>query len=324
METPRKCAAFSFMTFSFAAMRLPHPHPRQYNYAAIFLGVAMFRIAYALAAFAFIATTSDASAQALEGRLKEIISTKMIKIAHRVDSVPFSFVNERKQPTGYTVDICKSVVASLEKQFKVTGIEIQWVPVTSQTRFDVVAKGQADIECGASSVTLSRMKQVDFSNYVFVESTGVSVMASSGINTLNDLGGKRVAVVAGTSNEQAVETVSKRIPMTLVRVKDRGEGIAALEGNKADAYASDKLLLIGAKFTDPKAIRLLPDDLSIEPYAIVLPRGDWALRAAVNTALAHIIRGGEITFIFNTWFSSIGLQPGALISATFLLNALPD
>ena len=125
-------------------------------------------------------------------------------------------------------------------------------------------------------------------------------MASSDIKTLNDLGGKRVAVVAGTSNEQAVETVSKRIPMTLVRVKDRAEGIAALEGGKADAYASDKLLLIGAKFTDPKAIRLLPDDLSIEPYAIVLPRGDWALRLAVNTALANIIRGGEITFIFNT------------------------
>ena len=132
----------------------------------------MFRIAYALAAFAFVAAANDAAAQALEGRLKTIVSTKKIKIAHRVDSVPFSFVNDRKQPTGYTVDVCKSVVASLEKQFKVTGIEIQWVPVTSQTRFDAVAKGQADIECGASTVTLSRMKQVDFSNYVFVESTG--------------------------------------------------------------------------------------------------------------------------------------------------------
>ncbi len=285
----------------------------------------MIRFAFALAALAFVVTTAnEAAAQALEGRLKTIVSTKKIKIAHRVDSVPFSFVNDRKQPTGYTVDVCKSVVASLEKQFKVTGIEIEWIPVTSQNRFETIAKGHADIECGASTVTLSRMKEVDFSNYVFVESTGISVMASSDIKTLHDLGGKRVAVVAGTSNEQAVEIVSKRIPMTLVRVKDRAEGIAALEGGKADAYASDKLLLIGAKFTDPKAIRLLPDDLSIEPYAIVLPRGDWALRLAVNTALAHIIRGGEITFIFNTWFKSIGLQPGALISATFLLNALSD
>ena len=201
------------------------------------------------------------------------------------------------------------MVASLEKQFKVTGIEIQWVPVTSQTRFDAVAKGQADIECGASTVTLSRMKQVDFSNYVFVESTGVSVMASP---TSRRQRSGRQAGRRGRRHQQRAGSRdrSKRIPMTLVRVKDRAEGIAALEGGKADAYASDKLLLIGAKFTDPKAIRLLPDDLSIEPYAIVLPRGDWALRLAVNTALANIIRGGEITFIFNTWFASIGLPAG--------------
>ena len=284
----------------------------------------MFRAVLAFAAFAVAATANDAAAQVLEGRLKTIIGSKKIKIAHRIDSVPFSFVNEQKQPTGYTIDICKSVIASLERQFKVTGIEIQWVPVTSQSRFDAVAKGQADIECGASTVTLGRMKQVDFSNFIFVESTGLAVMTSSGINSMSDLAGKRVAVVAGTSNEQVIDATAKQTSMTVVRVKDRAEGIAALEGGRADVYASDKLLLIGAKFTDRQAVRILPEDLSIEPYAIVPPRGDWATRLAVNTALSQIIRGGEITFIFRTWFGSIGLQPGALINATFVLNALTD
>ena len=285
----------------------------------------MCRVAYALVALivaAFIA--NDAAAQALDGRLKTIVSTKKIKIAHRVDSTPFSFVNERNQPNGYTVDICKSVVASLERQFNVTGIEIQWVPVTSQSRFDVVAKGEADMECGASTVTLSRMKEVDFSNSVFVESTGIAVLAKSGINSANDLAGKKVAVVAGTSNEQAVVSKSKQIAMEIVRVKERAEAIAMLESGKIDAYASDKLLLVGAKFSDPTAMKLLPDDLSVEPYAIVLPRGDWAMRLAVNTALAHIVRGGEIAFIFNSWFGQLGFAPGALISATFILNALAD
>ena len=285
----------------------------------------MFRIAYALAAFAFVATANDAAAQALEGRLKTIISTKKIKIAHRVDSVPFSFVNDRKQPTGYTIDICKSVVASLEKQFKVTGIEIQWVPVTIAESFRGDCQGP-----GRHRVRREHGDAVahEAGRLLQLRVRGIDRRLGDGQLRHQDAAttwaASEIAVVAGTSNEQAVETVSKRIPMTLVRVKDRAEGIAALEGGKADAYASDKLLLIGAKFTDPKTIRLLPDDLSIEPYAIVLPRGDWALRLAVNTALAHIIRGGEITFIFNTWFSSIGLQPGALISATFLLNALSD
>lgn len=286
----------------------------------------MVRFAYALVALLVTAslTTGNATAQTLDGRLKTIVSTKKIKIAHRVDSSPFSFLDDRKQVIGYTVDICKAVVASIERQFKVTGIEIQWVPVTSQSRFDVVAKGEADMECGASTVTLGRMKEVDFSNYVFVESTGVAVMLKSGINSAGDLAGKKVAVIAGTSNEQAIVNRSKQTPMEVVRVQERAEAIAALESGKVDAYASDKLLLVGANFKDPHAMKLLPDDLSVEPYAIALPRGDWAMRLTVNTALSQIMRGSEIVFIFNSWFGQLGFKPGALISATFILNGLAD
>ncbi len=286
----------------------------------------MVRFAYALVALLVTASlaTGNATAQTLDGRLKTIISTKKIKIAHRVDSSPFSFLDDRKQVIGYTIDICKAVVASIERQFKVTGIEIQWVPVTSQSRFDVVAKGGADMECGASTVTLGRMKEVDFSNSVFVESTGVAVMLKSGINNANDLAGKKVAVIAGTSNEQAIVNRSKTTPMEVVRVKERAEAIVALESGKVDAYASDKLLLVGANFADPRAMKLLPDDLSVEPYAIALPRGDWAMRLAVNTALSQIMRGSEIVFIFNSWFGQLGFKPGALISATFILNGLAD
>ena len=286
----------------------------------------MVRFAYALVALLITAslTTGNATAQTLDGRLKTIVSTKKIKIAHRVDSSPFSFLDDRKQVIGYTIDICKAVVASIERQFKVTGIEIQWVPVTSQSRFDVVAKGEADMECGASTVTLGRMKEVDFSNFVFVESTGVAVMLKSGINSASDLAGKRVAVIAGTSNEQAIINRSKTTPMEVVRVKERAEAIVALESGKVDAYASDKLLLVGANFSDPRAMKLLPDDLSVEPYAIALPRGDASMRLAVNTALAHIMRGSDIVFIFNSWFGQLGFKPGALISATFILNGLAD
>jgi glutamate/aspartate transport system substrate-binding protein len=285
----------------------------------------MYRVVLSLAAFAVAATVGagNAAAQALEGRLKTIISTKKIKIAHRVDSLPFSFVRNG-QPTGYTIDICKSVVASIERQFKVTGIELQWVPVTSQSRFDVVASGEADMECGASTVTLSRMKIVDFSNFVFVETTGVVASAKSGVNNANDLANKRVAVVGGTTNEQAMVRKSQKVPMNLVRVKERAEGVAMLEAGKVDAYASDKLLLLGISWKDPKAMRLLPDDLSIEPYAIALPRGDWALRLAVNTGLVDVFGGSEIAFIYQTWFSAIGLQPGPLLSSSFLLNVLPE
>ena len=109
-----------------------------------------------------------------------------------------------------------------------------------------------------------------------------------------------------------------------MRVKERAQGIAALESGKVDGYASDKLLLVGAKFSNPSAMKLLPDDLSVEPYAVVLPRGDWALRLAVNTALAQVMGGTEMAFIFNSWFGRLGFQPGVLMNATFILNALAE
>ena len=288
----------------------------------------MLRAALALITLVFslgIATT-NASAQTQSGRLKTITASKTIKIAHRTDASPFSFIDHNKEVAGYTIDICKAVVASLQRQLKVQPIKIDWVPVTTQTRFDAVASGQADLECGASTVTLARMKQVDFSNTVFVESTGLAVNASAAVNKLQDLSGKKIAVIAGTSNEKAMAAKNQQLQLnaTLVPVKDRDEAIAAMEGGRVDAFASDKLLLYGAEFKNPQALRALPDDLSIEPYAIVLPQGDWELRLAVNTALAETYRSGDAEKIFGVWFGQLGLRPGALLHAVYLLGALAE
>jgi glutamate/aspartate transport system substrate-binding protein len=269
----------------------------------------------------------SAGAQAPAGRLKSVAANKVVKIAHRTDATPFSFVTEdRKEPRGYTIDICKQVVASLGRQLGIQDLTIEWVPVTTQTRFEVVASGGADLECGSSTVTLGRMKLVDFSSYVFVESTGLVVRNAAGIGSFKDVAGKKIAVIAGTSNESAVVQQNRQLQLNavVVPVKDRNEAIAALESGQVDAFASDKLLLVGTRFKDDKAQRMLPDDLSVEPYAIALPRGDWELRLAVNTALAELYRGGDVKKIFDRWFGQLGFQPGLLLSAAFVFGALPE
>jgi ABC-type amino acid transport substrate-binding protein len=271
-------------------------------------------------------TADDALAQSQGGRLKSIAASKTIRIAHRTDALPFSFIDHNKEVAGYTVDVCKAVVDSLQRQLKLPALKIEWVPVTTQNRFEAVANGQADLECGASTVTLARMKEVDFSNYVFVESTGLAVNASAAVNKLQDLAGKKIAVISGTSNEKAMAAKNQEMQLnaTLVPVKDRDEAVTALESGKVDAFASDKLLLYGAEFKNPQALRALPDDLSIEPYAIVLPRGDWELRLAVNTALAGIYRSGDVQKIFGVWFGQIGLKPGGLLNAVYTLGAMAE
>jgi len=278
---------------------------------------------------AFLVSISAALAQTQipsDSRLKSITATKIIKIAYRSDATPFSFLNEKKEPVGYTIDLCKLIVKSVEQQFGLHDLKIEWVPVTIQTRFSTVAGGKADMECGSSTVTLGRMKEVDFSSMVFVESTGVIVAKASNVRSFADMAGKKIAVISGTTNERAVmERVrQQKIAATLISVKNRDEGVAALESGKADGFASDKLLLVGAQTKKPEALFMLPDDLSIEPYAIGLPRGDWAFRLAVNTGLARIYRGGLIIEVYKRWFDQIGLHPGALLLAAYTLGNFAD
>jgi glutamate/aspartate transport system substrate-binding protein len=280
----------------------------------------------ALSFFILVLFVGSAAAQTpADSRLKQIIDSKSIKIAYRADATPFSFLKDG-EPIGYTIDLCKLVAGSIGLQFSIQGLKIVWVPVTSQTRFETVASGKADMECGSSTVTLGRLKQVDFSSFTFVESTSVLVKKASGIGGFSGLAGKKIAVVAGTTNERAVAEQARRLNpnATLVSVKDRDSGMAALDGGAVDAFASDKLLLVGAPSQNRQDIVMLPEDLSIEPYAIALPRGDWALRLAVNTGLAQIYSGPQIGKIFEKWFAQIGLQPGVLLKSVYTLGALAD
>ena len=284
-------------------------------------------LAAGLAALLLLPTASLAqSAPALDGRLKKIRDTQSIAIAYRTDAAPFSF-EDNKQVVGYSIDLCRRVVGAIERQLGVSELKIRWVPVTVQNRFDAVAKGQADMECGSSTVTLGRMKTVDFSSFTFVDGTGLLVKASLAANGLGDLGGKKIGVIGGTSNERALADALKNrvINATVVPLKSRDEGLEQVESGAIDAFASDRVLLMGlaGKSKDPKALVLLGDALSFEPYAIVLPRGDWQMRLAVNSALAQIYRSNAIGEIFKRWFGALG-RPGPVVEATFLFGALSE
>jgi len=287
----------------------------------------MKRLSAAFAALLVLPTLALAQAAApLDGRLRKIAEAKSIGVAYRTDAMPFSF-EDNKQAAGYAVDLCRRIVGVLEKHIGVPELKVRWVPVTAQNRFETIAKGQADMECGASTVTLARMKEVDFSSLTFVDGTGLLVKSSLAAKGISDLGGRKIGVIAGTSNEKALNEAlkSRVINATVVPVKSRDDGLVQLEAGAIDAFASDRVLLIGlaSKAKDPKAMALLTDALSFEPYAIALPRGDWQMRLAVNTALSQIYRSGAIGEIYGRWFGALG-RPGPIIEMTYLFGALPE
>ena len=262
-----------------------------------------------------------------EGRLKKIHETKTISVAYRADAVPFSFEDKDKKPTGYMVELCRSVIGVIERQIGVTPLQIKWVPVTLQNRFSTVASGQADMECGATTVTLGRMKEVGFSSLTFVDGTGLLVRASTPGNSLMDLANKKIGVIPGSSNERALNEAlkAKVVNAVVVPVPTREEGLAQLEGGSIDALASDRVLLVGLVATskDAKALALLGDPLSFEPYAIALPRGDWAMKQAVDAALAQIYKSPALPELYHRWFAALG-RPAPVLEVMFGLGRLPE
>ena len=274
---------------------------------------------------AIIGAADGTSAQELEGRLKNIYDTGIIRLAYRADANPFSFMSQNGKPDGYTIDLCKFVSSALGRHLN-KNLSTEWVPVDSQNRFDSIAAGVADIECGASSVTFGRMTKVDFSSFIFMENTGLMVRVNSGISSFGDLKDKNIAVIVGTTNEIALmkEIQRRQLQTGVIRVKDRREGIAALQSGAVEGFASDKLLLIGASNADGSTYKMLPENLSSEPYALVLPRGDWRLRAAVNKALSQLYSSPQILDIYRKWFAALGERPDLLRAAVYIFGTIPE
>jgi ABC-type amino acid transport substrate-binding protein len=274
-----------------------------------------------------VLVAGPAAGQELQGTLKKISDSKTLVIGYRETAVPFSFLSPEKQPVGYSIDLCRRVAGGIQQQLKLPDLKLSWVAVTSENRLQMVANGTVDLECGTTTQTLSRSEQVDFSLMTFVDGGTFLVRANSAINTISDLANKKVAVIPTTTTATALNDALRRSFTTvqIVSVKDHAEGLATLERGAADAYASDRTILIGLAVTskDPSKLALSEQGFSYEPYGLVLRRNDSAFRLAVNRVLANTYRGAQIVEIYNKWFGAFG-RPSPLLQVMYLINAIPE
>lgn len=274
-----------------------------------------------------MALAGPALAADLEGTLRKIKTTNTITLGYREASRPFSFVGDDGKPAGYSVDLCARVAESIGAELRLPKLQTRWVKVTVADRMDAVVKGTIDLECGSTTASLSRQERVDFSLMTFIDGGSLLATDASGIAGVASLGGKRVAVIPGTTTEKALTEVltKRRIEATVVPVKDHDAGVAALDAGAADAYASDRVILIGigrtAKLRDK--LTLVNEFFSYEPYGFMLRRNDAAFRLSVNRALAALYRSRDVVPIYTKWFGSIDTA-GSLIGAMFLINGLPE
>jgi len=277
-------------------------------------------------------TTQSALAQSPGGTLEKIVASKTFAIAYREESVPFSFIDSSGKPEGYAIDICLKIAEEIKTQFKLDKLDIKYVPITPQTRIPVIANGTANAECSSTTITTGRMKQVEFLTPNFITGTKLLVRKGSGINKIEDLEGKTLIALAGTTNEKAaLEEIAKRkLKVNMVKVKDHPQALLNLEQGRADAYTSNDVVLYGIRTMakNPSDYEVVGPFYSYDPFSIMIPKNDTDFRALGLKVMSDLYRSGEIFTIYKKWFepgpTNINLPMNDDLKNALRLNAFAN
>ena len=256
-----------------------------------------------------LAPAQAAAVELLTGTLRKAAETGEVVIGYRTSSVPFSFterVGGTERPVGYALDLCREVVEDIGQAIG-RPVRIRTEPVTAETRFDALTSDRIDLECGSTTTNAERRKRVAFSPVTYFSATKLLVRRESGIGSYRDLGAKRVVVTAGTTNEAALRTMlaKARVAAEILVAKDHGESFAMVKDGRADAFATDDVLLYGLKAAagaEGSGLTVLPEKLSFEPYAIAFRKDDPALAALVTATFQRLAESRELRWTYDKWF----------------------
>ena len=258
--------------------------------------------------FACAGLSAFVQAQPLSGTLKKIKDTGVIKVGHRDASIPFSYLDDKQQPIGYSMELCARIVDAVKVELKMPKLKVELVPVTSQTRVPILTGGNIDMECGSTTNSKERQKQVSFAFTTFYTGTKLLVKKASGIKSYKDLKGKTVAVTQGTTNERAIKGLNDKdnLGMSFIHAKDHNESFLTVDTGRAVAFPMDDILLYSlvASSKNPGEWTIVGEFLSDDPYGIMIRRDDPQWQEFVNKVIGGLMKSGEIRKIYAKWFQA--------------------
>ena len=247
-----------------------------------------------------------AHAQELTGTLKKIKDAGSVTLGYRESSLPFSYLNAAKRPIGYSIDLCLEIVEEVKDVLGIENLDVKYVAVNPENRIDMVASGKVDLECGSTTNNLERQKRVAFSPVIFVAGTKLLVRRPVTIRSYLDLKGKTVAVTAGTTNQAAIKALSdkQKLGMRFAVAKDHAQAFTLLEKGRADAFATDDVLLYGlvARSGRSREFQVVGEFLSYDPYGIMFRRDDPDFAGVVKDAFERLASSRELEQTYNKWF----------------------
>jgi glutamate/aspartate transport system substrate-binding protein len=295
----------------------------------------MLRFLLAVGLIAPLLAFPAARAQELTGTLKKIKDSKTMTLGYRESSIPFSYVNKVGEPIGYSIDLCNAVVDEVSKELEGVEIAVKYKKVTAETRIPAVQSGEVDLECGSTTANFERKKKVAFSPIFFVAGTKLLVPRSSGISSYLDLRDKAVVVTAGTTNEAAVRAISDKqhLGIKFLVGTDHTESFAMLKEGKADAFATDDVLLYGLVATARSGdqYQVVGEYLSYDPYGLMYRKDDPDFAAIVDRTFSRLAQSRELVQLYNKWFQqrlptgeTLDLPMSLQLDEIFRVEGVPD
>jgi glutamate/aspartate transport system substrate-binding protein len=269
------------------------------------IGVCSLMLAGCLLATAAVAQSAE---EGLSRTLAGIKNRHTVRLGYRESSPPFSFLDQANRPIGYSLELCEAIVDEISTEVDDPNLKIEYVKVTSDDRIPAVVQGKIDLECGSTTANAERAKQVAFSPLMFVAGTKLMVPRNSTISAPKDLQGKTVVVTKGTTNEQAMHAIDKKfsLGLNIIASPDHEQSYQMLVDGKADAFATDDILLYGliARHKSQDKFRVVGDYLSYDPYGIMFRKGEPQLNAVVERTFRKLGTNHDLVPLYNKWFVS--------------------
>ncbi len=248
-------------------------------------------------------------AQELTGTLKKAKDTGSFTIGYRESSIPFSYLDDKQQPIGYAMDLCMRVFDAVKSELKMPNLKLNLQPVTSSNRIPLLQNGTIDLECGSTTNSVDRQKQVAFGPTYFVINVTAAVKKKSGIKSLADLNGKTISTTAGTTSVTLLRQYekTKNADIKSIDAKDHAESFLLLSQDRTSAFIMDDILLAGLIANSPNPgdyMILTNESLRTEPYSMMLRKDDPQFKALVDKTVGGIMKSGEINKLYAKWFTS--------------------
>jgi glutamate/aspartate transport system substrate-binding protein len=284
---------------------------------------------YTIALIALISiSVSGTSSAGNASTLEQIKKDEVIRIGYRKAEPPMSFLNEDKQPIGYSIDLCLHIVNEVKSILKNPNIATRYVPVTASNRFEALSNNSIDILCGATTKTLSRSERVDFTQLTFITGAALLSLKTAKIEGFTDLMGKKIAVVKDTTTMDVLAKTlrNEASDAKVIAVDSAAIGMDLVIKGEVDAFSSDQIVLIGLVVThkNPKQFAVSDKVFSFEPFALAVRRNDAEFRLLADRVLSRLSRSSQIIKVYKQWFGKYIKEVPALLEALYILNATPE